>query len=474
MLRLYTILIRSLWVLLLLFVTISSINAQDVEEANLLYHQAIAVLKRGKTMHATRQLKKAIKENPIHDAAYLLLIKLYVHTGRSKKALPYIERLALVEATSPKRAIEKIYYVAYKEILEENFLTAQKQIKDAIVEAYKKQQFDFSMLSRCYNALGYLDVMQHLSEQGTQKKRIVEKRVLLNARLLFEEALRYQPKSQVAATNYNIINTALRQAPSKIESYQLIDLIPEKPLAALATKEEKPTLKADPALLPSGIVGITEALSAFYEIILMIDISGSMRLHSLSKQQFTRHRIMKNMVYALLNNLDANVLVGAVSVGGSCDQSPLMKLPTSQNRKAIATTLETIEADGHTPVNVALTHMPELYQSSNSKRAVLFITDGMESCDPEATCELSAWLGGQNIELHILTFLEEVGAPLEYKSYACMTQTSNGSINAISPKGDIEVRDFNFYIEEKLILPPLEQEKTEDAAIASIRVVKIF
>lgn len=468
MLGLYTKFRCSIWVILALLLTTSIATAQNVEAANLNYHQAVASLKRGKVWRSTLKLKKAIKENPNHDAAYLLLIKLYVHNGKERKAMPYIEQLATVQATSQRRSIEKSYYTAYKGILDKNFLDAQQQIKHTIVEVHKNQQFDFSILSRCYNALGYLDVIQHPSEQSSRRKWVVNKRTLLNARFLFEEALRYQPQSQVAAKNYNTVNTALKEPPNKIDPYQIIDLSQENALETVATNQANPMLKADPKLLPDGIVGMTNAMGEFDEVVLMIDISGSMRVHSLSKKEFTRYRIMKNLVYALLNNLNSHVLVGAISVGGTCEQQPSMKLATSKNRKLLSTTLSSLKADGHTPVNNALKHIPELFQSDANKRAVLFITDGMESCAPESTCELSAWLGSQNIELHVLTFLEEVGATLEYQSYSCMTQTSNGSINAISQTGDIEIRDFNFYIEEKLILPPLEQEKTEDAAVASV------
>ncbi len=453
----------------LIFLLSNPALAKDsIEDSKTYYYQSITHLKRGRNLKAVSCLKKALVLNPSNDAAYLLLIKIYIKSKKEQKAIPYLAQLHTLQPSSTYRAIEMGYLLGYNYILQQDFPKAEKQLKQTIVEAYKYGQSNFyDILSRCYNALGYLNAIQHPAEIKNQQILVLHKRTLFNSRMLFEEALRYNPQHKIAADNYNRVNTALQMPPDRIDPFS------ENPNEALSNNTishfSAPVAPVNPILLPVGLELMAEWMNNCDELLFMLDISGSMRVNPQFNIENTRFSIMKNLVFHFLNTIDYKVNLGLVTVGGACESEPVIKLTTSSPRRLLSDALQKVEAEGYTPVSRSLRHAPDLFESSSKKRAILFITDGKDSCLPDETCHLSMWLGAQNIALHVLTFLEEKDALLEYKTYNCMTQTTNGHLNLLSPSGVIEQKDFNLKVEESLLLPIMQQQFVDESIVRHFR-----
>ncbi len=437
-----------------------------IKDSKVYYHQSITHLKRGRNLRAVQCLKKALALNPSNDAAHLLLIKIYIKSKKEQKAIPYLAQLHTIVPSSTYRAIEKGYLLGYNYVLQQDFPNAEKQLKQTIIEAYKYRQSNFhDILSRCYNALGYLNAIQHPAEEiKNQQILVLHKRTLFNSRMLFEEALRYNPQHKIAADNYNRVNTALHMPPDRITPFS------ENPNEAFnnltINHPSAPVAPINPTLLPIGLELMSKWMNNCDELLLMLDISGSMRVNPQFNTENSKFNIMKNLVFHFLNTVDHKVNLGLLTVGGSCESEPIVKLSTSSPRRVLSNALQKVEAEGNTPLNHSLRHAPELFKSNNKKRAILFITDHTDGCLPDETCHLSMWLGTQNIALHVLTFLEEKDALLEYKTYNCMTQATNGHLNLLSPTGLIEQKDFNLQVEESLLLP-IMQQRSIDESIAS-------
>ncbi|NJK83437.1 MAG: hypothetical protein HC912_06070 [Saprospiraceae bacterium] len=127
--------------------------------------------------------------------------------------MPYLTKLSTLQPSSLHQAMEIDYLMGYYFILQKDFVQAEEQLKKTIVAAYKNGQSNFyDLLSRCYNALGYLNAMRQPVEMRNKQIMVLHKRTLFNSRTLFEEALRYNPQHKVAANNYNRVNTALQNA----------------------------------------------------------------------------------------------------------------------------------------------------------------------------------------------------------------------------------------------------------------------
>ncbi|NJK83436.1 MAG: VWA domain-containing protein [Saprospiraceae bacterium] len=168
-----------------------------------------------------------------------------------------------------------------------------------------------------------------------------------------------------------------------------------------------PIATVNTALLPIGIELMSSWMNDCDELIFMLDISGSMRVKTPFSPEATKFNTMKNMVFHFMNTLKTNVQLGLITVGGSCESEPSLKIGTSASRRTLSNALQTIEADGYTAISRSLRYAPELFEGDSKKKAILFITDGTDSCLPDETCNLSIWLGTQNIALHVLAFSEK-------------------------------------------------------------------
>ncbi|MEM9886625.1 MAG: VWA domain-containing protein [Bacteroidota bacterium] len=442
-------------------VSITSTFAQYVVEANVAYSKGVACLKRGKDAKAVACFRKVLKQEPQHDAACLMLIKLHLSKDHRKQAAFYIDHLARIKATSIKRDLERDYYLAFRDIELAKYIDAREQIEAIITKLHKERNFDFNLLARTYNALGYLDVVENQQGRSSKNRLVLHERDLLNARFLFEEALRYKPSSQIAATNYNRVNTALRVSPNKIDPYQVNDFEPVSyPSAAPALKTYSDAIAVKQEWLPAKVHWVIEDFSNYDELIFMMDASGSMRVPSEMNTNISRFDWMKNLSYHLLKKIKKSTNLGVIAVGGECGEQPSMQFSTASSRFEIANAIKHLQADGQTPVNEAMRVAKGLFKKNGKSKALLFMTDGMESCEPELTCELSAQLGELGVELHILSFLDQAKARNEYISYTCMAESTGGSLKGLSD-GKVEKRDYQYQIEEQLIVPLLAP-KTKD------------
>ncbi len=442
----------------LLCIPSNSLSAQSTVKANLTYYKGISSLKRGNMGNAVRQFKRVLRENPKHNAACLALIKLHLAAGQEQKAARMLEHLA--NTNSDRTQLEHNYYLAHLNILLERHDAARSYLEQLIRNAYDVENPNFSVLARCYNAMGYLNVIQNQNRKS-EGYVLTHANVLERSRIMFEEALKYNTQNASAFTNYNKVNQLLDMSPNMISPYQPNQFetrgIDESLQEAAATTD----IIYNEDLLPEEMGSLLEQAEHYDELLLMIDVSGSMRVPLKQGVERTRFDVMKNLTCYLLDKMEDKTRMGVVSVGGDCGNQPSLRRKVERNnRSELATAINNVRVDGHTPINDAILIVPELFRNKKNKKGIILITDGMESCDPNETCRLAAWLGSENITLHVLSFLEEKVHPEEYSSYTCMAATTGGTLSSMNADDTIQESDYQFINEEQLLLPPLKIDTT--------------
>ncbi|MEM9990677.1 MAG: VWA domain-containing protein [Bacteroidota bacterium] len=431
------------------------VAAQATVKANLTYYKGISSLKRGKMSSALRLFKQVLRENPKHSAACLAIIKLQLAAGREQKAARMLAALYQSSNNNGALPLERDYYLAHLHILTQDYPSARKHLEGLVSKAYDVERPDFSILARCYNALGYLNVLQS-PNQAKEGYLFSSENVLQRSRVMFEEALKYNVQNTSAFSNYTTMNDLLGIAPNFIQPYVQQDFV-AKGGDTFSENSSNVTSSYKQELLPDETRPLIEHAQLYDELLLMIDVSGSMRSPLKKSGTATRFDIMQTLAAYILDKTNSKVRIGAVSVGGSCGGAPVLRRKVEKdNRAALTRAIQTVPVDGHTPVNDALLLVPELFKSKRAKKGIILITDGMESCHPGETCELAAWLGTEGITLHVLSFLEEKAYPEEYASYTCMAATTGGTLSSVSQSDKIEAFDYQFIHEEQLILPPLK------------------
>lgn len=439
--------------------TTQQAKAQPNLDANLYYTHGVEQMRLDKPNKAIKWFKKSLRALPKHDASMLMLIKIYLMSEEEEKAVALIQRLEEVKPTNQERTYEKEFYLAYKQIIDKAYRGATIRLKNLVTQIHADQDFDFFLLSRCYNALGYIEIIQYCNEFDT---KVVKENVLRSANFLFEQALRYNKRSTTAGINYNTVNTALNRPPRIVIPYKITDFKGnDGAFTETFVSQSKAYYPTNSELVPRNTDDLIETLDKYQQLLVMVDGSGSMRQPANANTPHSRFEVMKNLVNYVLNTTKKHTQIGIISVSGQCEEAPLLKYPTTTDRAKVFEVLANLEADGHTPVNNALEEAMALFDSKGENRAILFLTDGMESCDPNSTCELAAMLGLEDIAIHIVTFLNEEGHESEYQSYTCMSSSTDGSIQTVTDNSAVKNSTFEFIMEERLVVPKLQKKKEE-------------
>lgn len=403
---------------------------------------------------AMRFFKQVLRENPRHNAACLAIIKLQLAAGQHKKATRMLS--TLYRAKESQTPLERDYYLAFLNIVTQDYVAARSHLEALVRKAYEVENPDFSILARCYNAFGYLNVLQSPNRKEAGYV-MTHSQVLERSRIMFEEALKYNLRNTSAFTNYTTMNDLLGTSPNFIQPYIQQDFLEENEIEAATRISNTTEITYEEALLPDETKPLIEHAQLYDELLLMIDVSGSMRVPIKKGSEKSRFDVMQSLASYILDKTKEEVRMGAVSVGGDCGDSPMLRKKVDKNnRLSLAKAISTVKVDGHTPVNDAMLLVPELFRSKRAKKGIILITDGMESCNPNETCELAAWLGSEGITLHVLSFLEEKAHPEEYSSYTCMAATTGGTLSSVSPEDKIKENDYQFINEEELLLPPIK------------------
>lgn len=293
-----------------------------------------------------------------------------------------------------------------------NSIEIQKNIEDAP-----------AVLSIFNNALGYAIVM----DQGSGSHRRadlanhfhVHKRDLLKAIDFFEEALLADGSNKAAQRNYHKLCDSL-QIPPRI-TYDTLG--PVKRFNA-------PT--GSSFFLPSNVMRAIE-FTQYDEVLLLLDISGSMVMEKVICMDTTRFMVMKETAAFVLDNLNSSTRVGIATIGGDCNTTPkLWEEVGKLSLRDLKRTVDFLYPHGTTPLLERLKESPELFSDSTStKKAIFLVSDGANVCrDPSGSiCEWANAISRKNVTINIMTFLDATLNHINaFAEYTCLADNTKGKI----------------------------------------------
>ncbi|MFC2079019.1 VWA domain-containing protein [Candidatus Bipolaricaulota bacterium] len=153
-------------------------------------------------------------------------------------------------------------------------------------------------------------------------------------------------------------------------------------------------------LLPVGDLAFAfEGSTSTFVIILDRSLSMSEEIDGEVKMD-----VAKDVLIDLLNNIPDGARVGIRQFGGNCSTELLAPVGPIQ-RNLLRSEIQSIVADGATPIADALAQTRQDLSSISDPQLVLLISDGMETCggDPvQAAKDLIA--DGYNLNIHVVGF----------------------------------------------------------------------
>ncbi len=367
------------------------------------------------------------------------------------------------------------YYRGISQMLDErgwpNFKLAEQSMNQASLFLSRSISPDYGFYSDVENARGYLAIVARglSTDEDKEAQCIIRSEFMYEAIDHFRSALIYNPENEFAQRNLDTLLSKLQRAglpipPHEYEKNMVLNQgvsLDSINIDSLNDVSMIPVL--DYTLLPKNYQLILRELQAYDEIVLLIDLSGSMDDPVDWSNEASKFNVAQQLAIYIALNLRANVFLGAISVGRECDRtSMVLNYPiASVSRQQLTMEIDAIRPFGHTPLDQRLLMTKDMFSTKKNKKLVFLLSDGMDTCgDIPNLCGTAAILASLGIDLSIFSFIYESLDPevrSAYSIYNCMVQPSQGKIYKITR--DVGIEDQIDYVPVSnniLVLPKMD------------------
>ena len=367
------------------------------------------------------------------------------------------------------------YYKAVSQMLTEEgwfeFKEAEKSMKNAVTELKRSWAPDYGFFSDVENARGYLSITARgLSKDSLrQDVCLVRWEYIYLAIERFRDALIYNPENEIAQQNLDTLLHMLEEHGKPIPAHHFesnvigrtgvsVDSLDIDSLNDVSTI---PVL--DYSLLPRNHALILRELHRYDEIILLVDLSGSMDDPVGWSAEASKFSIAHQLAIYIAINLRPNVFLGAVSVGRNCDvTSMVLNHPIgSVSRFELTQKISSMRPRGHTPLDRRLLMTKDMFSDKQNKKLVFLLSDGMDTCgDIPDLCGTASILASNGIDLSVFSFIYETldaESRSAYAIYQCMVRPTTNKIYKIEEDGGVEDDiDYEPVSNNVLRIPPMD------------------
>lgn len=367
------------------------------------------------------------------------------------------------------------YYLGVSQMLDKrgwpNYKQAEKSLNRAALELRRSYLPDYGFFSDIENARGYLSITARglSTDENKDLVCIVRYEFISMAINHFRDALIYNPENEIAQENLDTLLHKLDMLGLPIPPYPysqneitgLSIAFDSLNIDSLHSTLNLPVL--DYTLLPNNYQLILSELSQYDEIILCLDLSGSMDDPVGWGPETSKFAVAQQLALFICLQMRANVFIGAVSVGQQCDEeSAVLNYPiASVSRQELMMQVDAIRPYGPTPLNKRLRMTKNMFSIRSNKKLVFLLSDGMDTCNEiNELCATAAMLASNGIDLSVFSFIYETLDPesrTAYSVYNCMTNPSDGKIYKITADGGLKDEiDYEPVSTNILRLPPMD------------------
>ena len=334
----------------------------------------------------------------------------------------------------------------------EEFHKAFNKFHEAKYEIERAEFPDLDLWADILVAAGYAKVVtrSHHSDGTDYEFSTMRIEDFMLAYTYYKLALTLEPEHSVAVKNLDTIeNRILRCGRELPDVAQLTYDIEDLQQRIHQDSIKKDSLNYIDRLrsinvnhLPKRIEQMISLINQYDEVVLVMDISGSMEDHVDWGSGISRFEVMQALSLAIIQRAKKTTNIGGITVGRYCTDPPVLRSGIGENRRVeLASVMETIYPFGATPLNRMLIDAGTLFTSANNRKTILLISDGMDSCKEGINlCNTAVKLHSSGIDMSVFSFLME-GSSYEndfaYQIYECMTEAANGIIFTLDEYGNV-------------------------------------
>ena len=434
---------------------LSTSNAQD----SLAFQQLIFAenfAESNNIQGATKHFLKAFEYDPHNYAIQEKAMEFFI----KNKDLEHLEGFLSLDLMSNSNHNGKALKLYYKGIIlmkggVENFHDAYAAFHSAKNQIERSEFPDLDLWADILVACGYSKVVTRTLSSDGEKYFFSILRVedFKNAYPYYKKALILDPEHEIALKNLDTVKARILTCGKELpiskeftfETNQLKRRIHQDSIKKDSLNYVNKLRSINLQHLPKQIGQMISLINNYDEIVMVMDISGSMEEPVDWAQEVTRFHVMQELSVAILRQANERINIGAITVGGQCGLYPMLNSGIGQNsRYELSSLIASIGPYGWTPLNKILNEAATLFTSANNRKTVLLISDGMDSCrEGIHLCDTAVKLHNAGIDLTVFSFLFE-GTSYEnnfaYQIYECMTEAANGKIFHLDQQGNIVER----------------------------------
>lgn len=298
-----------------------------------------------------------------------------------------------------------------------------------------------------YNLLGYISVVNQGKgahrRAGLKRHWHVHQRDLVTAQKYFQKALALDSANHSALRNYNYLA-------------ELLDS------DVLRQAEGKSVQESASAYTGGGIMSGINWLESYDEIVMLLDITGSMVMEKVPCKGTTRFEVMKEMAAAVYSKIPSHIPVGLGTIDGDCGKNPKNWVKVgSLSERDFTNTLRFLIPDGTTPMIERLLRAPELFSVNAQKKAIFLVSDGADTC-PNRKIDICKWAeekAAEGITIHTLSYLDPNAINASaFSDYTCLADKTGGKVLYLDNYGCSNLRfSFDLVASISKSVPKLEK-----------------
>jgi len=447
--------------LLSFFSCISIIHADSPYRDSISLEKAFKKLEQAKTCYTksgiesekcSKLLQEAYELSDKHGYFLKETINFLIEIENYIETRIYLNRMKI--DTLPHLAKSQYHY--FKGVVElqsgcDYFTQAHYSFQSALYHELLSRQPNALHLSKIYNGLGFTRMIYGANNKYPDEEIPHNNWIssdIIEALRYFKYATYYDAENEDAQANADSLLSKLNVGEFDI-SYSNISL--NEIIRAskdtityelLSTEEQQDTLdEINLAYLPNNPEVIIQALQEYDELLLVADISGSMKIRH-PKKGVDRFTLMKELVLYILHHLPENQTLGKAIVGGFCHDLPNLFIPVGLiSRPALYQSVKALEVYGSTPLIHVMKNAKASFTEKKNKKALLLLSDGMDSCakSPLDLCMLAEDLYAGGIDIHIMSYIMNGMEEYEYAYdiYNCMVKLSKGALYEFDQNGNL-------------------------------------
>jgi len=276
------------------------------------------------------------------------------------------------------------------------------------------------------------------------------------------EALRYNPDNEIALRNLGFISQFCN-CHSDPKDFLKNDTLNagQNPngYQGIPAKHASGLSRFNIRFLPDRISKILHVLNKYDELVMLLDISGSMEEEvEINNTTCTRFDVMIDISKYLISCLKNELQVGVLTIGLECEDPPAIHVRTgAKDRNTLINAIKILKPEGYTPLNDRLRNCEALFSDTTEKKAVLLFTDGLNTCGEENTCQIAEDLYSRGVNIYILSFLLERDSEMEYSVFDCIANISDGQIYEVEVQNGISDKTISIDPPYYSLIIPIEQ-----------------